>query len=127
MTEERIKIDVYNWGPCVVRLKIKEEFRKLLMKEGKNNRKDFRDKLAGIIENETGYSDESKQKLLPMLSQYLGVYDQAYQRYVQKHVREMAVAVGKKPISMKYMPDMSKHFHHGTDKTLKKVNKEIKY
>jgi betaine-homocysteine S-methyltransferase len=25
------------------------------------------------------------------------------------------------------MPDMSKHFHHGTDKTLKKVNKEIKY
>ena len=43
------------------------------------------------------------------------------------HVREMAVAIGKKPISMKYMPDMSKHFHHGTDKTLKKVNKEIKY
>ena len=43
------------------------------------------------------------------------------------HVREMAVAVGKKPIAMKYMPDMSKHFHHGTDKTLKKVNKEIKY
>jgi betaine-homocysteine S-methyltransferase len=25
------------------------------------------------------------------------------------------------------MPDMSKHFHHGTDKSLKKVNKEIKY
>jgi len=25
------------------------------------------------------------------------------------------------------MPDMSKHFHHGTDKTLKEVNKEIKY
>ena len=43
------------------------------------------------------------------------------------HVREMAVAIGKKPISMKYMPDMSKHFHHGTDKTLKEVNKEIKY
>ena len=43
------------------------------------------------------------------------------------HVREMAVAVGKKPIAMKYMPDMTKHFHHGTDKTLKDVNKEIKY
>ena len=43
------------------------------------------------------------------------------------HVREMSVAIGKKPISMKYMPDMSKHFHHGTDKSLKKVNKEIKY
>ena len=43
------------------------------------------------------------------------------------HVREMAMAVGKKPISMKYIPNMSKHFHHGTDKTLKKVNREIKY
>ena len=43
------------------------------------------------------------------------------------HVREMAVAIGKKPISYKYRPDMSKHFHHGTDSTLKNVNKEIKY
>jgi len=43
------------------------------------------------------------------------------------HVREMSVAIGKKPISYKYYPDMSKHFHHGTDSSLKKVNKEIKY
>ena len=38
------------------------------------------------------------------------------------HVREMALAIGKKPISSKYSPDMTKHFHHGTDKSLKKVN-----
>ena len=38
------------------------------------------------------------------------------------HVREMAVALGKKPISYKYYPDMSKHYAHGTDKTLKKNN-----
>ena len=82
--EEKIAIDVYNWGPCVVRLRIKEEFKKLLLSEAKNNKKDFRDKLAGIIESETGYDDKSKQKLLPMLSQYLGVYDQAYQKYVAK-------------------------------------------
>ena len=43
------------------------------------------------------------------------------------HVREMSIAIGKKPISYKYSPDMSKHFHHGTDPSLKKVNKEIKY
>ena len=43
------------------------------------------------------------------------------------HVREMSLAIGKKPISSKYSPDMTKHFHHGTDKSLKKVNKEIKY
>ena len=82
--EEKINIDVYNWGPCVVRLRISEEFKKLLLSEAQNNKKDFSDKLAGIIESETGYDDISKQKLLPMLSQYLGVYDQAYQRYVAK-------------------------------------------
>tara|TARA_Y100000590_G_scaffold422647_1_gene527606 strand:+ start:18410 stop:19444 length:1035 start_codon:yes stop_codon:yes gene_type:complete len=43
------------------------------------------------------------------------------------HVREMSIAIGKKPISMKYSPDMSKHFHHGTDNSLKKINREIKY
>ncbi len=43
------------------------------------------------------------------------------------HVREMAMAIGKNPISKKYCPDMSKHFHHGTDPSLKKVNRDIKY
>ena len=38
------------------------------------------------------------------------------------HVREMAVAVGRKPISYKYYPDMSKHFILGTDKTLSSIN-----
>jgi len=37
------------------------------------------------------------------------------------HVREMAVALGRKPISYKYYPDMSKHYVHGSDKTLKKI------
>jgi hypothetical protein len=84
MTEEKINVDVYNWGPCVVRVKIKDDLVKTLLKEGKNNKLDFRDKLAGIIENETGYSTESKQKVLPQLSQYLGVYDQVYQNYVKQ-------------------------------------------
>ena len=34
------------------------------------------------------------------------------------------VALGKDPISAKYRPDMSKHFHHGTDSSLKNINKE---
>jgi len=38
------------------------------------------------------------------------------------HVREMSVALGRKPISYKYYPDMSKHYAHGNDKTLKKLN-----
>ena len=43
------------------------------------------------------------------------------------HVREMSIAIGKEPISMKYIPDMSKHFHHGDDKSLKVINKKIIY
>ena len=43
------------------------------------------------------------------------------------HVRQMSIAIGKEPISMKYAPDMSKHFHHGNDKTLKDINKKVTY
>ena len=81
---EQIPISIFNWGPCVVRLKVKDEFKKLLLDEGKKNNEDYTDKLAGILDKETGYSIESKNKILPILSQYLGVYDQAYQRYVNK-------------------------------------------
>ena len=43
------------------------------------------------------------------------------------HIREMAVALGKKPISKKYMPDMKKHFHFGDDVNLKDVNTKYDY
>ena len=39
------------------------------------------------------------------------------------HVREMAVAMGRKPIAYKYYPDMTKHFAHGNEGTLKQNNK----
>ena len=39
------------------------------------------------------------------------------------HVREMAVAMGRKPIAYKYYPDMSKHFAHGNEGSLKEHNK----
>ena len=86
---EQIPISIFNWGPCVVKLKIKDEFKKLLLDEAKNNTDDYRDKLAWILDHETGYSGESKNKILPPLSQYIGVYDQAYQRYVNKPYEKM--------------------------------------
>ena len=86
---EQIPISIFNWGPCVVKLQIKDEFKKLLLDEAKGNTQDYRDKLAGILDHETGYNAESKKKILPMLSQYLGVYDQAYQRYVNKPYDKM--------------------------------------
>ena len=82
--EKKINVSVFNWGPCVIKLKIVDEFKKLLIDEGKKPTRDFRDKLAGILDNEKGYDEESKKKVLPYMSQYLGIYDQMYQKYVLK-------------------------------------------
>ena len=38
------------------------------------------------------------------------------------HVREMAVALGRKPISYKYYPDISRHWLHGKDKSFLDIN-----
>ncbi len=86
MTEEnkKINIQMFNWGPCVIRMKISDEFKKLLLSEAKKNKIDFKDKLAGILESETGYSEESKKIVLPQLSQCLGIYNQAYVKHVNK-------------------------------------------
>ena len=81
---EKIKIHTFNWGPCVTKFKIKPDFAKQLLDEAEKNKEDFIPRLAGQIKKETGYSDESKQRLLPTISQYLGVYDQAYERYTNK-------------------------------------------
>ncbi len=81
---KKIPVHVFNWGPCVVKLKVEEEFRKLLLDESKSNTEDYRDKLAGILDHETGYNEKSRHKILPELSQYLGVYDEMYQKYTGK-------------------------------------------
>ena len=89
MNDEQIPISIFNWGPCVVKLKVKDEFKKLLLDEAKSNKDDYTTKLAGILDKETGYTNQSKNKILPTLSQYIGVYDQAYQRYVNKPYDKM--------------------------------------
>ena len=82
--EQKINIQMFNWGPCVIRLKISNNFKKLLLNEGEKNKLDFTDKLAGILNKETGYSEESKAKIVPLMSEALGIYDQAYQKYTMK-------------------------------------------
>ena len=74
--KEEIQVQTYNWGPCVIRLKMRDEFKKLLADEAKKNKLDFKNKLAGIIEKETGYSEESKAKIVPLLAQYLQIPDE---------------------------------------------------
>ena len=84
MIGEKIDVSTFNWGPCVIKLKIIDEFKKLLLEEGKKSKIDFKDKLAGIIEDEKGFNEEAKKQAVPYMSQYLGIYDQMYQKYVLK-------------------------------------------
>ena len=81
---QKIGIQIFNWGPCVVRMKISDDFKKLLLEQGGASKIDFADSLAGILDKESGFDEEAKKKVLPNLSQCLGVYDQAYQNYVAK-------------------------------------------
>ena len=81
---EQIKIQTFNWGPCVTKFKIKSEYGKQLLDEAKFNDVDFRGKLAGQIDIETAYSEEAQAKMLPWLSAYFGVYDQAFERHINK-------------------------------------------
>jgi len=81
---DKVNIHLMNWGPCVVRMKITDGFKKQLLDEAKEGGEDFRGKLAGIIDHETGYSEEAKNRILPNLSLCLGIYNQAFEQFVNK-------------------------------------------
>ena len=61
---EKINIEIFNWGPCVVKCKIKPEFAKLLLDEAKSNKDDYRTKLAGQIDVETGYTYKKRPECI---------------------------------------------------------------
>ena len=84
MQNKQIAVTTYTWGPCVTKFKIEDDFRKQLLEEAQYNQEDYSSKLAGIIKKETGYTDKSKEKLLPTLSQYLNIYDQMYEKFTMK-------------------------------------------
>ena len=46
---DQIQVQMFNWGPCVVKVKITDEFKKLLLTEARKNKLDYTDKLAGIV------------------------------------------------------------------------------
>ena len=76
-----IEVNTYNWGPCVIKIKIQDNFRKILIQEALKNEEDFTARLAGQIKKETGYNEKQRDKIIPYLSPYLGIYDEAFQRY----------------------------------------------
>jgi hypothetical protein len=77
-----VKYQVLQWGPCIVHLKISEDFQQKLLKGGEEARKknkDFRSNLAGIIKEE--YSYEDRQNYVDEIAQFLTVYDVAFQKW----------------------------------------------
>ena len=77
-----VKYQVLQWGPCIVHLKISEDFQKKLLKgaaEARKAKKDFRPHLAGIIKEEYSYQD--RKEYVSEIAQFLTVYDLAYQKW----------------------------------------------
>ena len=56
---EKIQVMTYNWGPCLIKLKVADEFIKLLLSEGEASQEDFTKKLAGQLHKEVGFRDKS--------------------------------------------------------------------
>jgi hypothetical protein len=78
---DNLQVTLYNWGPCVVKFKIKDNFQKMLEAEAKLAEGDFTKQLAGQLDKELGFTTESKNKILPYLAPYLGAYDNVYERF----------------------------------------------
>jgi len=80
---------VLNWGPCVMHLKISEEFHQKLLKgaeEARATKITYQHKLAGIIKEEYEYKDIPHY--LPEVAQCLGVYDAAYERWKNQKYKQ---------------------------------------
>ena len=82
MSDDKVTYNVLNWGPCVVQVKISDDFKNRLLAGAESARAkklDYTDKLAGIIKEEYAY--EKKEEYLPEVAQCLGIYDVAFQRW----------------------------------------------
>jgi len=82
MSDDQVTYNVFNWGPCVVKVKISDDFKNRLLTGAESARAkklDYTDKLAGIIKEEYAY--EKKEEYLPEVAQCLGIYDVAFQRW----------------------------------------------
>lgn len=82
MSEDKVTYNVFNWGPCVLQVKISDDFKNKLIlgaESARSKKLDYTDKLAGIIKEE--YQYEKKEEYLPEVAQCLGIYDVAFQRW----------------------------------------------
>ena len=57
MKKIAIQYQLFRWGPCLVKLKISEENRLLLLKEAQASKTDFESRLAGIVNKQVAFRD----------------------------------------------------------------------
>ena len=67
MKKEDVQLEVhtYNWGPCLIKLQIQDDFRKILLDEARKPEEDFSDRLAGQIAKERGYNEKQREIIIP--------------------------------------------------------------
>ena len=89
MSDNKVTYGLLNWGPCVVQLKVSDDFKNKLItgaEEAKKEKLNYQDKLAGIIKEE--YQYRNVQDYLPEISQCLGVYDVAFQKWKNENYKQ---------------------------------------
>ena len=86
MTEKnntiKFEYQLLTWGPCVVKLKITDEFKNLLLKEGLESctkQYDYQNRLAGIIQKEFRFRDYNV--LLPYVDEFLKMYTKIFEQW----------------------------------------------
>ena len=86
MTEEnkstKLEYQLLTWGPCVAKLKITDEFKNLLLKEGEESSTkeyDYQNRLAGIIQKEFRFRDYDV--LLPYVDEFLKLYTRIFEKW----------------------------------------------
>ena len=82
--KKTVEVQTFNWGPCVIKIKIQEDFKQILVNEALKNERDYSPELAGQIKKATEYSEESIKLIVPVLSPYLKIYNQCFQKYHNK-------------------------------------------
>jgi len=86
-----MEINVLNWGPCVAKMKIEDDFHNKLLSEAKASRKKenlFHKQLAGIIKKE--YAFRNPNIFIPEISKCLQVYDETKRHWSNKLVHRHA-------------------------------------
>jgi len=86
----QITYSVLTWGPCVVKMKITDDFYKLLWEECEASKTEdllYQHRLAGIIQKE--YRLKNLEKVEPFISDLVRIYDQIWDKWRNKDTKSV--------------------------------------